>query len=419
MAVQVTPVARQGRKIRRPTHTWNTVQHPFAITPFMIAPVIPGETLRNAVVQSRAVSAPVKNDMIGWWLEHYLFYVKVRDLNPRDDLTNMFVDPNWDKAALVESTANPLYYFNGRGRINWSKLCLQRVVEEYFRDEEEPWDIATYGGLPLAKINTSSIFDSIISEDDYADIDVDLDIDGDGTIMASEADEAFRQWELLRSMNLTEATYEDFIRSYGVQGVAADLNPHRPELIRYEKSWSYPSNTVEVSGVRTVCSWSQNFRADKDRFFKEPGFVFGVTVWRPKLYIGNQSGAAVSLLDHLHPWLPAVLQGDPHTSLIHVPDGTGPMETDPKGYYVDARDLYVHGDQWVNHSLPDVVSKATIPSPVDFNKEYVTSSDIEALFVGTEGPEDRMLRQDGIATMMIASANAKDFTATSGASINV
>lgn len=420
MVVRVSKLPQAGRKIRRPTHPWNTVQYPFAITPFMIAPVLPGETLRNAVVQSRAVSAPIKNDMQGWWLEHYLFYVKVRDLDDRDDLTQMFVNPELELrgTALGDNTANPLYYHNGRGRVNWVQRCLKRVVEEYFRDEGEAWDIATYKGLPLAKTNTSSVFDSLMSEADYAvPGDIDLDLDGDGETTAREAEEAMRQWELLRAMNLTEATYEDFIRGAGVQGdVGGEVDPHRPELIRYEKSWAYPSNTVEVAGVRTVCSWSQNFRADKDRFFKEPGFVFGVSVWRPKFYLANQTAAGVGLLDHVHTWLPSVLSNDPASSMVHVPDGTGPLGTDASGYFVDIRDLYLHGDQFVNHANP--INSAAIPSATNFDKEYVSAADIEGLFPGATDPL-RQLRQDGICTMMIASANTKDYTQTTGRAVSV
>lgn len=409
-----------GRKIRRPTHTFNIKQAPFQITPFLIAPVIPGETMRNAVVQARSVSMPIKNDMMGWWLEHYLFYVRIRDLDDRDALTDMFVNPDWAPTGLTDNTANALYYHNGRNRINWTQRCLKRVTEEYFRDEGEAWDVATYAGLPLAKARHESFTDSLISEGDYqAPGDIDVDADADGTITAREIQEATQQWQLLRSMGLTEATYEDFIRAFGVSGnVAGEVDPHRPELIRYEKSWAYPSNTVEVAGVRTVCSWNQNFRADKDRFFKEPGFIFGVTVWKPKLYLGNLSASGVTLFDSIHPWLPPQLDGDAYASLIPVPDGTGPITTDPTGYYIDARDLYLHGDQFINHADAAAINKAALPSATNFDKEYVSAADIEGLFVGSTAA-DRLMRTDGIATFMIAARNVKDFTATTGKSIDV
>lgn len=414
-------LAQQGRKIRRPTHTWNTVQNPWAITPFLIAPVIPGETMRSAVLQARAISTPIKNDLLGWWCEHYLFYVKLSDLEAFEEngIRDMFTNVEWTiPAGLKDNVANAQMYFNGRNRINWTKLCLQRVVESYFRDEDEAWDVATYNGLPLAKTNYAGLFDSVMSQDDYqVPGDIDADADADGTTTIREIEEGYRQWEMLRQMNLTEATYEDFIRSFGVQGALGDqINPRRPELIRYEKSWTYPANTVEVAGIRSVASWSLNLRADKDRLFKEPGFIFGCTVARPKVYLTNQTGAGVNLLDHVQTWLPAVLQDDPSTSLVHVPDGTGPMGTDPVGYFVDIRDLYMHGDQFVNHALYS--NGVALPKASNFDKEYVAAADIEGLFVGATA-NDRVIRQDGIATFMIASANATDYTARTGASVDV
>lgn len=411
--------ARQsGRSIRRPTHPWNTVQNPWCITPFMIAPVIPGETMRNAVFQARAVSSPIKSDLIGWWLEHYVFYVKIRDLQDRDTLTNMFVDPAWSPGALADNTVDLLTYHNGRGRINWVKRCLQRVTEEYFRDEGEAWNAATYNGLPLAKTNTQSVFDSIMSAEDYKPIqDVSLDLNANGTTTVAEMEEAKRQYDLLRTMNLTDATYEDFLRSFGISGSAVEkVEPHRPELVRFEKSWTYPANTVEVAGIRSVASWSANFRADKDRFFTEPGFLFGVTVCRPKIYLANQSAAAVSLLDDVRTWMPAALWDDPTTSLVAVPDGTGPIQTDPLGYIVDIRDLYLYGDQFVNHT--GTRNAVALPSATNFDKEYVAAADIEGLFTGTTAA-DRVIKQDGIATFMIASAQTRDHTATTGKAIDV
>ena len=66
---------RFQRKMRRPRHDFNVRHMPFCITPFAIAPVLPGETLKDGNLQSRAVVDPIKNPLIGWWLEHYVFYV--------------------------------------------------------------------------------------------------------------------------------------------------------------------------------------------------------------------------------------------------------------------------------------------------------------------------------------------------------
>ena len=92
---------RVGRKLRQPKHTWNVRHLPWAIQPICIAPVLPGETLTNLLMQSRAVSDPILDPICGWWLEYYFFYVKLQDLDARADLIEMIIDPdNADVSAL-------------------------------------------------------------------------------------------------------------------------------------------------------------------------------------------------------------------------------------------------------------------------------------------------------------------------------
>jgi hypothetical protein len=76
-AVQVVQDLPQvSRKMRRPTHTFYVENHPYVMQPFMLAPVLPGETLKQMLFQCRAVTSPIKNPLIGWHLEHYWFYVR-------------------------------------------------------------------------------------------------------------------------------------------------------------------------------------------------------------------------------------------------------------------------------------------------------------------------------------------------------
>ena len=67
--------AQMQRKTRRPTHPFQVRHLPFQIQPFMLAPVLPGETLEFGNLQSRCVVDPIKSPFVGWWLEHYVFYV--------------------------------------------------------------------------------------------------------------------------------------------------------------------------------------------------------------------------------------------------------------------------------------------------------------------------------------------------------
>ena len=87
----VQEVPQVGRKQRRPVHTFQVRHRPWQIQPMVIAPVLPGETLENALVQARVVTDPIANPLIGWWIEYYFFYVKHRDLDARDTLTSMML----------------------------------------------------------------------------------------------------------------------------------------------------------------------------------------------------------------------------------------------------------------------------------------------------------------------------------------
>jgi hypothetical protein len=69
-----------------------------------IAPVLPGETMKNLLLQARVVSDPIKNPLIGWWCEFYFFYVKHRDLDDRDVFTEMMVNPATTTSSLNEAT---------------------------------------------------------------------------------------------------------------------------------------------------------------------------------------------------------------------------------------------------------------------------------------------------------------------------
>jgi len=46
-----TTVPRQGRWMRRPQHSFSLKSRPWRLDPFMIAPVLPGETLKNLLVK--------------------------------------------------------------------------------------------------------------------------------------------------------------------------------------------------------------------------------------------------------------------------------------------------------------------------------------------------------------------------------
>lgn len=133
--VQIANVPRVGRKMRRPQHSSNIRQYPFQIQPFMIAPVLPGDTLKNLLFQARVVTAPIKNPLIGWWAEFYYFYVPLRSLSGSSDFQAMMLNPTATAGNAAGSTTPAIYTYNGG--VNFVQQCLTTVIEEFFRDEGE------------------------------------------------------------------------------------------------------------------------------------------------------------------------------------------------------------------------------------------------------------------------------------------
>lgn len=414
--VTVADAGRSARVMRTPRHPFLVDHFPFVITPFFIAPVLPGETLKTLQLQSRAVSDPIKHPLVGWWLEYYLFYVKLRDLDVRETVTEMVLDPNFDPTPLVTAAGgsaarNDQYYAGGAGQINWVQLCLNRCVTAYFRDEGSSHldhNITAFSRqFPVAQINGNNVLDSVAKAGDRTALDVEVEgPDANTTIQASEVELAMRKWEALKMSGLTEMTYEDYLSSYGIRPAAVEL--HRPELIRYVRDWVYPSNTIDPSSgtPRSAVSWAVAERADKDRFFSEPGFLFGVTLARPKVYLRHQLGSFSSALNDMFAWLPKMLHDDYEASWKLIPDAVGPLggqSSDTGGYWVDIKDLFLHGEQFTS-----VVTTSTahnmVPLPsADLNNRFYPPdlASIQELFVDA-ATVGAFVRQDGVVSLTIA-----------------
>lgn len=393
---------RTGRKMRNPTHTFYLEHMPFQIQPFMCAPVLPGETLKNAVFQSRVVTDPILNKLIGWWLEYHFFYVKHRDMDGRDDFEEMFLDPTKDMSAYNINADVTYDHFGGAP--SWTKLATTRVIETWFREEDENAATATINSVPSAAINGQSWLDSALLKDDFVVSDPTLTVGVDDVITGSEVDKLMSMWELQRSRNLTEMTFDDFLASYGVATPKVEL--HRPELLRSVREWQYPSNTIDptTGAAKSAVSWAIQDRLDKDRFFGEPGFILGLTIARPKVYLKNLDGQMADIMNSAIEWLPALMKDDPMTSLSSQSATEGPLATivsDSDGYIVDVKDLFLHGDQFVNVAKSGAgLNMVTLPNAALSNKNYPTDADVDGLFVGSTDAT-RQVRQDGVVRLSI------------------
>lgn len=418
-------VAKPSARItRRPKHQFRLRCTPWAIHPTMIAPVLPGETMENMLLQVRAVTDPLKDKLGGWWHEHYFFYVKLTDLEARDDFQAMLVE-GASLSTLNSAAAFQTYHFGGAP--NFVQMCLETVTEWYFRDQGDTWDEAgqtiTIGTetLPLAKASDRLWWDSLKLHAEQPTDDSSLPGEGEDLPDHLAAfSTAHDQWKFMRDMKLTEVTFEDYLKTYGIRAeTGAKEDERKPELLRYVRDWSYPSNTVDPAdgSVASAVSWALSERADKNRFFREPGFIFGVTVSRPKINWKGQKGHVAAALSTPYTWLPAVMMDNPYTSLVQFEETAGPVPgifdaTD--SYWFDARDLFLYGDQFVNYDLENTTQQAddanapALPASSgagNIRHEFVDSGDIAALFsdasAATNGTDK--VRVDGVASLNIKS----------------
>lgn len=411
-------VKKQGRVQRRPSHDFYLRNLPWAIQPFVISPVLAGETMSNALLQCRAVTDPIKAPLIGWHLEFYLFYVKLRDLDIRDELTEMLLTPGADMTGVnfptvAASWSQRLKY---NGGINWMRHCLDRVVEEYFRDEGDDPDnleAAVDGGVPVATFATKENYlDSVKLASVVPEEDSELPgaaFPADDIPVGFEAH--YRQYEHMRALKLVDVTFEDYLKSFGVNTPRAvqAQEDHRPELIRYVRDWNYPTNTIDPgTGVpNSAVSWAIAERADKARFFTEPGFIFGVTVCRPKVYLGRSHGQAVNYLNDAYSWLPALMSDEPYTSLKKFAANDGPLghfvEDNRPGedYWVDMRDLFLYGDSFSNFWMDATNDQNVIARPSrSLERRYPTTDEAKALFI--DAANKNRVRMDGVINFQIA-----------------
>lgn len=412
----VMQTQRMAREMRSPQHSFNVTFRPWQIQPVCLAPVLPGETLANAKIMSRVVTDPLQNKLIGWWCEFYLFYVKHRDMAAATTFQNMMLDAETDMSA-VQATATDTFTYEHAGGVQWVSQSLNAVVDEYFRDRAAGHDSSDFvvGGLPLAKINERSWLDSVMHDSDYVVDNPEVVVGGDGLITGREIETALRQWEALQGLGMQNMTYEDYLETFGVK--LPEEERVVPELLRYVRTFSYPSNTIDPTdgSAASAVSWSLDERAGKPRFFKEPGFVLGLMVTRPKVYRRTQIGSAACMLDSLYSWIPVMLNDQYRASVLGRTTSNGALGTTPGANYVwDTRDLFMYGDQFVNGSLADTDRNLVDLPTATLKRGFADSDDMNSVFVDNTGASGlNVIRADGIVSLNIKGRQAShDSTAT-------
>lgn len=400
------------RRMRSPRHPFHIKFSPFQITPHFIAAVLPGETLKHAMIQAKAVSAPIKNDLIGCSLEQMYYYIPARFLAQGEKYVQMMVDPAYNAVSngLTTTTDKALHYFAASTTvpaIDFVQECLFHVVQEYFRDEDELPGDRLINGAYAARISQDSVADSLAPASAYTSDDPNVDINSNATITASEVARALATWQQLSAQGLTNKSYEDYLRSYGIKQTFEETTTGQE--IRVIREWTLPTRLVEPSTGTPTAAWTWNVqdRIDKARYMKEPGFLFGVTVARPKVYLRNIKGSMTSYMMSALSWLPGEVLNSLAYGLPEFATLTGPHETASVTYKFDLRDLLRYGEQFVNFDLASTSDGiVALPSADCTNTEYVSWADVQALFTGT----DYTIRMDGVVNPHIASHLGADLT---------
>lgn len=408
---------RVSRALRHPVHRFNLVTKPYQIQPFMIAPVLAGETLNFALLQSQIWSDPLASGMknIGWWCENFLFYVKHTDLVGWDtdgQIGHEMVDMMTLDASLAgfqDADGNDWTYCYP-GAVDYVLEATKACVGAYFREEGESWNTYTLDNVPIAAIYGSAQSDwtdKLTLDANYQDRSVSMPGD------VGQLEDAMVHWMALRDAGLVTMNYDDWMRASGspgsvVGGSTDSPTYHRPELIFSDRQWSYPINTVEpTTGVpATAAGWRVAAEAKKKFAFPQPGWIVGFSLVRPKVYLGTQQGAVAGAMQSRLSWLPP--QINQHHDLGHIQfDAThGPLATVmTSAYWIDLRDLLDFGDQFINYVTPasgnSGVPFMALPT-VGAQRRYASSTQIMALFSDTVNGR---FRQDGVCNLSIAGVN--------------
>lgn len=406
-----TPVGATDRKVRSPKHTFLLSEFAMTAQPFMLAPVLPGETLDNIWFECRTVTNPVENRIIGWKKEFYFFYVKITDLMT-DAIRDMFVNPdNADIAGSLGVAGNDNNFYHANGGVDFTKRALKAVMEHWFRDEGEAWDkYKTSWGIPFVQFRDQFWMDSLT--------DKDLMPEGANIAAATTAGDLERLmnlFEMTRAMGVSGMTFEDYLRHHGIN-VPNQLE-NKPELLARFGDFQYPSNTIDpASGAATsAVSWVFKNGEKKRKLFKEPGFILGVSVTRPKVYYSGLAGSLGEFMTRAWDWMPNYLASMPETSLKLFATDTGPLgartaDLDP--YWVDMRDLLMYGDQFVNAAAFGAAPANTgahnlVALPITdgadgINTKNPTEAMINALFKGTD--DKSIVFSDGYVNLSILGA---------------
>jgi hypothetical protein len=398
------PTDRVGRY---PSHKFQVKSLAYTAQPFLMARVLPGETLNSLYLESRVVTDPVLNSIIGWKKQYFFFYVRITDLLV-DAMKDMFIDPtNADIGGTYGEAAQVQWTNTAKGGVDWLDKGMTRIIDEYFRDDGETMDdyvSSVMSGVPFVQYRDTGWLDNLTDKDDLPEGDA-----ISGATDAGDLDRLMDAFEQLRAMGIANMSYEDWLRSQGI--AIPGESEHKPEMLGSFSEFMYPSNTIDPSdgSATSAVSWVFKNSLRSPKFFKEPGFIIGLSITRPKVYFAGVAGALAGFATRAWDWMPNYMAQMPETRLKQFAGDAGPLgdrTTPTDDYWVDMCDDLIHGDQFQNMSTwgPGIAANYAqhrMPGPAtDLTFKYPDDDDAKGFFVDAAGTAF-YVKQDGVCKLSI------------------
>lgn len=373
--------APKKRVMRNPKFPIAGTMRPFGLYPLMVHPVLPGETLASAKMRWRVLTLPIKHPLAGAWLETWLCYVKLTDLDRA--LAQMFISDTMPTTGYTLAAPSDRY-FSALGQIDWIGLCVRRIHKHFFLDEGEP--AQSIDGVPKTKLIQKNWAQNLM----FTPAGVNT------AQLPSNPDAQLTGFQIMQSMGMSEMSYEKYLQTYGVQTVNAEIGI--PEILRYSRSWTLPVNTVEptTGAPSSAFVWSDDVTLDKNRRFDEPGFLVQLAALRPKMYQGRMRRSIVGEMWGFAEWFPSYNLQNPEGGIRSMMNDNPVFDAAYRGgvaaqsLLYDHRDILHHGEQfinnWTNNPYPLPMSTGmlagTAATEAQVRGEYATDADIDALFTG-------------------------------------
>jgi len=413
----VTPGQARTRKRRQPNFPMAGRMKPFGLYPQMITPVLPGETLNEYEVKSRTISLPVRHPLFGAWLERWLVYVKITDIDP--ELSNMFLSTSYPTTGFTAAASEPRYFVKA-GQIDWARHCMEAIWNGFFADESERGGtIPKIDGVPLrGRKHVDWTHNLMFTPAGVTAADLPSNPDGQLTGL-----------QMMALAGMSELTYEKYLAQYNVAPKDLQSLKGLPEILNYWASWAVPTNTIDPStgGPSSCWAWGDTVKAEKPRRFTEPGFLVLVSCVTPKMFSEAIDASRVGDMWGFADFFPSYNLDDPAAGIVEI-DGDNPTFSTAFGgaaqkLLVDHRDLLTHGEVFVNHAwndgpyyIPRITSQTLSGGAADeqtVRGKYPALADVNNLFMentlGSPSETRRACYYEGIARADIA-GHLKDTT---------